>query len=190
MNHFLLMLRLATLNTKYLSELIFVIEFVLLGVLVIHQLVQYQSAYSATLGSNSSNIQPLKLSGPITSVQFSKDGNAQSIVSGRWRMEVDFDKTGLIPEAKRFNTTLVVASIDGSDTQRYELSNIKQDQASYDNKTNTLLIKGKLTLSSKSPMDNIGVLLKLINKKILTISLDPSQVRDELGDTPIYGVER
>jgi len=105
-------------------------------------------------------------------------------------MEVDFDKTGLIPEAKRFNTTLVVASIDGSDTQRYELSNIKQDQASYDNKTNTLLIKGKLTLSSKSPMDNIGVLLKLINKKILTISLDPSQVRDELGDTPIYGVER
>jgi len=184
------MLKLTTLNPNYVNELIIIIGFLVLSVVVIHHLVQPESVFSATLGSNTSNIQPLKLSGPITSVQFSNDGNAQSIVSGRWRMEVDFDKTGLIPEAKKFNTTLVVASIDGSDTQRYELSNIKQDQASYDNKTNTLLIKGKLTFSSKTPLDNVGVLLKLINKKIISISLDPAQVRDELGDTPIYGVER
>jgi hypothetical protein len=84
----------------------------------------------------------------------------------------------------------VVIPIDGSDTQRYELSNFKQDWQSYDNKTNTSTIKGKLTMTSKTPLENIAVVLKLINKNILTISLDPSKTRDQLGESPIYGIER
>jgi hypothetical protein len=70
------------------------------------------------------------------------------------------------------------------------LSDFKQDSISYDNKINASTIKGKLTMTSKSLMDNIGVDLKLINKNILTITLDPSRTRDQLGETPIYGLER
>jgi hypothetical protein len=44
--------------------------------------------------------------------------------------------------------------------------------------------------SDDQPIENIGVMLKLINKNILTITLDPAKTRDQLGDTPIYGIER
>jgi hypothetical protein len=131
------------------------------------------------------------LSGPINSIQYSTDGNPSWIVSGRWRIEVNFDKAGIVPMAiKGLNATLVVIPIDGSDTQRYGLSDFKQDSQSYDNKTNTSTIKGKLTMTSKTPLENIAVVLKLINKNILTITLDPSKTRDQLGETPIYGIER
>lgn len=183
-------MRPAILNNQNLSELLIVIEFFSLSVLFIQLSVQYQPANS-TVGSNSTNIQNLRLSGPVISVQYSDDGTPLWIVSGRWRMQLDVDKVSSVPETiKAFNSTLVVASIDGSNTERYQLSDIKQEQVSYDNKTNTLLIKGKLTMSAKTPIDDVGFELKLINKKILSLSLDPTQVRDKLGDTPVYGIER
>jgi hypothetical protein len=167
-----------------------VIEFVFLAVLFIQLCTQYQIANSAA-GPNSTNVQNLRLSGPISSVQYSDEGSPLWLVSGRWRMQVDADKLSAIPQTVRvFNSTLVMTAIDGSNTERYQLSNIKQEQASYDNKTNTLLVKGKISLASKTPIDNIGVELKLINKKILSLSIDPTQVRDNLGVTPIYGIER
>jgi hypothetical protein len=84
-----------------------------------------------------------------------------------------------------------VVPADGSNTQKYELSDFKQDLISYDNKTKTSSIKGKLTMKSEAQqIENIGVVLKLINKNIFTITLDPTKTRDQLGETPIYGIER
>ena len=107
-------------------------------------------------------------------------------------MDADFDNTGVIPmTVKNFNVTLVGTSADGSNTQRYQLSDFKQDSISYDNKTKTSSIKGKLTMiSDDQSIKDIEVLLKLINKNILTITLDSSKTREQLGETPIYGIER
>jgi hypothetical protein len=144
-------------------------------------------AYSA-----SNNTQPLRLNGPVNSLQYSSDGNVLWIVSGRWRMDAAFDNTGIIPmTVKNFNVSLVVVPADGSNTQKYQLSDFKQDLISYDNKTKTSSIKGKLTMTSEAqPIKDIAVLLKLINKNILTITLDSSKTRELLGETPIYGIER
>jgi len=186
MNYLVLMMR-DILNTKNLNPLIIILECALISIVIGQQFITAQFAYSA-----SNSTQPLRLNGPVNSLQFSSDGNALWIVSGRWRMEADFDKTGIVPMAlKTFNVTLVVIPTDGSKTQRYELSDFKQDTISYDNKTKTSSIKGKLTMISKAqPIENIGVDLKLINKNILTITLDPTKTRDQLGETPIYGIER
>jgi len=44
--------------------------------------------------------------------------------------------------------------------------------------------------SKTQTLEDVGVVLKLINKNILTITLDPSKTRDWFGETPIYGIER
>lgn len=39
-------------------------------------------------------------------------------------------------------------------------------------------------------VDGISTSLKLIERNIIVISLDPSKTKNYIGDTPIYGVER
>jgi hypothetical protein len=174
------------LNANSSNLLILTLQCALLSIVVGQQFITTPFAYSA-----SNSTQSLRLSGPINSLQFSSDGDVLWIVSGRWRMNINFDNAGIVPTAiKDLNATLIVVSADGSETERYQLSDFKQDLISYDNKTNTSTIKGKLMMTSKAPVENIGVVLKLINKNILTITLDASKTRELLGETPIYGIER
>lgn len=166
---------------------IIILQCALLSIIIGQQVIVSPFAYST-----SNSTQPLRLNGPINSIQFSSDGDALWIVSGRWRMEGNFDNAGIAPMViKGLNVSLVVVPADGSITQRYQLSDFKQDSISYDNNTITSSTKGKLTMTSKDQrVENIEVELKLINKNILTITLDPAKTRDQLGETPIYGIER
>jgi len=167
---------------------IIILECALLTTIMSQQFITNPSAYSAA----SNNTQSLRLNGPINSLQYSSDGNVLWIVSGRWRMDAAFDNASIIPmTVKNFNVTLVLVTADGSNTQRYQLSDFKQDLVSYDNKTKTSSIKGKLTMTTDDQsIKDIEALLKLINKNILTITLDSSKTRELLGETPIYGIER
>ena len=71
------------------------------------------------------------------------------------------------------------------------LSDLKQNRFSYNNETNTLILNGsiKLALEGKS-IDNLETSLKIINNRILIISLDTAKAKSYLGETPIYGVKR
>jgi len=155
-------------------------------VVLSQHLITTQSAYSSA-----NSTQTLRLSGPINSLQFSDDADSLLIVSGRWRMNVNFDNTGINPvEIKSFNATLVVVLEDGSKTERYQLTDFKQDSIANDNKTKISTINGTLTMTGEgNPVEDIEVVLKLINKNIITINLDPSKTKEQLGETPIYGVE-
>ena len=167
---------------------IIILECALLTTIMSQQFITNPSAYSAA----SNNTQSLRLNGPINSLQYSSDGNVLWIVSGRWRMDAAFDNASITPmTVKNFNVSLVVVPPDGSNNERYQLSDFKQDSISYDNKTKTSSIKGKLTMNTDDQsIKDIGALLKLINKNILTITLDSSKTRKQLGETPIYGIER
>jgi hypothetical protein len=149
-------------------------------------------AYSVTNSTVETLTPQVRQSGPIVSLQFSSDGSPLWIVSGRWRIDVNYDTTGVIPlSIRNLNVSLVIVSIDGSTTHRYKLSDLKQNSLSYDNVTNTSNLNGtlKLALEGKS-IDNVDTSLKFINRKILIISLDTSKTKSYLGETPIYGVER
>jgi hypothetical protein len=149
-------------------------------------------AYSVTNSTVETVTPQVRESGPIVSLQFSSDGSPLWIVSGRWRIDVNYDTTGVIPlSIRNLNVSLVIVSIDGSTTHRYKLSELKQKSLSYDNVTNTSNLNGtlKLALEGKS-IDNVDTSLKFINRKILIISLDTSKTKSYLGETPIYGVER
>jgi hypothetical protein len=149
-------------------------------------------AYSVTNSTVETVTPQVRESGPIVSLQFSSDGSPLWIVSGRWRIDVNYNTTGVIPlSIRNLNVSLVIVSIDGSTTHRYKLSDLKQNSLSYDNVTNTSNLNGtlKLALEGKS-IDNVDTSFKFINRKILIISLDSSKTKSYLGETPIYGVER
>jgi|SRR5688572_14730383 len=174
------------LESKSFIILIIIFQSALLGIVVYQQFIIDHFAYSST-----NSTQPIRLTGPINSLQFSSDGNVSWIVSGRWRMDANFDNAGIVPVTVRgFNATLVAVSADGSKPERFYLSDFKQDSISYDNQTKTSTINGKLTMDFKAPVENMGAVLKLINKNILAISLDQSKIKEQFGETPIYGIER
>ncbi len=175
------------LKTINSNLLVFIFPFALLGILTGQEFITIPFAHST-----SNLAQPLKLDGPVSSLQFSSDGSVLWIVSGRWRMDLIFDNIGVVPtQIKNFSTTLAVVPTSGFVIEWYKLSDFKEDLISYDNKTKTLSVKGKLTITSKGQdLSNIAVDLKLINKNILVITLDPARTRDQLGETPIYGIER
>jgi hypothetical protein len=149
-------------------------------------------AYSTTRSPVETVTPQSRQSGPILSLQFSSDAGPLWIVSGRWKVDVNYDSTGVIPlSVRNLNASLVLVSIDGSSTHRYKLSDLKQDSLSYDNVTNTSSLNGtlKLTLEGKS-IENLDTSIKIINRRILIISLDTSKTKSYLGETPIYGVKR
>jgi hypothetical protein len=154
---------------------------------------QFFTEYAYSVTNSVETVTPqVRQSGPIVSLQFSSDGSPLWIVSGRWKIDVNYDPTGVIPlSIRNLNVSLVIVSIDGSTTHRYKLLELKQNSLSYDNVTNTSNLNGtlKLALEGKS-IDNVDTSLKFINRKILVISLDTSKTKSYLGETQIYGVER
>ena len=123
---------------------------VLLGFVSNQQLFTTQYVYAVVSSTELNTVKPSRLSGPVTSLQFSTDGNTSWIVSGRWRMDVYFDNAEIVPlSIKNFNMTLVMVSADGTTTQRYKLSELEQNTISYDNKTSASTIGGTLTVNAE-----------------------------------------
>jgi hypothetical protein len=64
-----------------------------------------------------------RLNGRIISLQFSDNGSASWIVSGKWRVDINYDINGVIPKSiMNLNVSLIMISHDGLVTKRYELS--------------------------------------------------------------------
>ena len=181
-------------DIKYSSSLHLILYGVFtFSILLVFAQDQFFTEYAYSLTNSVETVTPqVRQSGPIVSLQFSSDGSPLWIVSGRWKIDVNYDRTGVIPlSIRNLNVSLVIVSTDGSTTHRYKLLELKQNSLSYDNVTNTSNLNGtlKLALEGKS-IDNVDASLKFINRKILIISLDTSKTKSYLGETPIYGVER
>jgi hypothetical protein len=77
-----------------------------------------------------------KLHGLIISLQFSDNGTALWIVSGRWRVDINYDINGVVPQSiKNLNVSISMISADGLVTKKYPLSDFKESTASYDKQT-------------------------------------------------------
>lgn len=133
-----------------------------------------------------------KLHGLIISLQFFDNGTASWIVSGRWRVDINYDINGVVPQSiKNLNVSLGMISADGLVTKKYALSDFKESTASYDKQTHMATINGTLRiLMGGQAIDNVRTTLKFFERNIITIRLDPSKTNNDFGNTPIYGVKR
>src|SRR6476661_2541671 len=117
-----------------------------------------------------------RLNGRIISLQFFDNGSASWIVSGKWRVDINYDINGVIPKSiLHLNVSLIMISHDGLVTKRYALSDFKVGNITYDKQTHLCTVNGTLKMSTGSrPVDIMVGTLKLFERKIITISLDPS----------------
>ena len=73
----------------------------------------------------------------------------------------------------------------------YELSDFKVGNISYDKQTHMCTVNGTLKMCTGSQsVDNVSGSIKLFERSIIIISLDPSKTKNYFGDTPIYGIDR
>ena len=145
---------------------------------------------SQKASSTQSDDQSTRVNGQIISLQFSSDGSATWVVSGRWRLDIDYDMNGIIPEyLKNFNVSLTMISADGLITDRYELSNFTTNKISYDKQKHISSFEGNLNMvTPDKKIIAINGSFTLFERKIIIITLDPSQSASYFGTTPIYGV--
>ncbi len=120
-----------------------------------------------------------RLNGRIISLQFSDNGNASWIVSGKWRVDINYDINGVTPKSiMNLNVSLIMISNDGLVTKRYELSDFKVGNISYDKQTHLCTVNGTLKMSTGSQsVDIMTGSLRLFGRKIITISLNPSKTK-------------
>jgi hypothetical protein len=132
-----------------------------------------------------------RVNGRIISLQFSTDGSATWLVSGRWRLDIDYDINGVIPESlKNFNVSLTMISVDGLITDRYVLSNFTTNKISYDKEKHISSFEGNLDIvTPDKKIIPINGSFTLFEREIIIITLDPSQTASYFGTTPIYGVD-
>ena len=131
-----------------------------------------------------------RVNGRIVSLQFADDGSASWLVSGRWRLDIDYDINGIIPESlKNFNVSLTTISADGLDTKRYVLSDFNTTKISYDNQSHISTFNGTLAMVTPDKKQHIvNSSFTLFEREVITITLDPSITRTYFGVTPIYGI--
>ena len=115
----------------------------------------------------------IRLHGPIISLQFSDNGSASWIVSGRWRVDINYDINGVVPRSiKNLNVSLSMISTDGLIIKRYALSDFKVANTSYDKQPHMATVNGTLRILMGSPsIDNVKTSLKFFERNIITIKL-------------------
>lgn len=180
------------LESRPISRLVYfgiISLFIFLVILSSQKLPTFYELYATPIDSD---MRPTRLSGPIVSLQFSSEGDPTWIVSGRWRVDVNYGATGTLPlNISNVNVSLVMVSTDGEITQRFKLSELKPSALSYDKATDTFTQNGTLKLTRGSqPISDVGANLKLINRQVFVISLDPAKTKDYFGGSSIYGLER
>lgn len=112
------------------------------------------------------------------------------MVSGRWRVDIDYDINGIMPESlKNFTVSLTTISADGLDTKRYVISDFNTTKISYDNQSHISTFNAKLAMVTPVKKQHIvNSSFTLFERELIIITLDPSITRTYFGVTPIYGI--
>lgn len=127
-----------------------------------------------------------KAFGTIASIQNDDKGQPTWIASGTWKlwMRPPQSNTTTAPDAK-FIARFGMVKLDGTAMHMHAMSDFVLAKVSSSGNTTTLT--GNVTMTMKdAPQKNIPVTIKIMNDKVISITLDPA-VNAHLGNTPLYG---
>jgi hypothetical protein len=131
-----------------------------------------------------------KLSGVIASLQNNDAGAPQWITAGHWQLESDRPLFGndTEPQVSNFSAVIYMTSItNGSNMHQHEISDFMQTSVLHSGE-NVTTINGTMTISmSDGPHQNTSGYMRLQNNMI-SIWVDPTELDEHFGPTPIYGL--
>jgi hypothetical protein len=130
------------------------------------------------------------IKGNIVSLQNDESIKVPWILSGDWKLKMTKssseggNQTRLA--AASFNSSFNMVKVDGTASHKHKISDFKLTDVYMNNKTTTL--NGTTTFTTEDgPNSNIPISIKIIDKSVISIWLDPIKVNRHFGSTPIYG---
>jgi hypothetical protein len=124
-------------------------------------------------------------SGTISSVQAGANNTAW-VVSGTWKMVIPRASVNASSPDVSFRASFVMVMTDGTSKHKHTISNFQLLNSTSDSTSMTL--RGTATISLKDgPMEDVPVTIKIMNRNVIQIIIDPAVV-NHFGMTPIYGV--
>ena len=115
-----------------------------------------------------------------------ENGEPLWIISGTWRTNLS-NQTQSGDNSTVFNANFEMIKTDGTSKHTHTLTNfVLADTASQNNVT---IHNGTATISMpKGPISDIPISIKVVNKNLGIIYIDPNKVDNHFGTKPIYGI--
>ena len=179
---------------------------ILLGIALLGVLLVVNSTFNHKYDNSRPMVQEISGQVPI-SVSDLKDlkGNLislhgnESIVpewmaSGRWKIaESPSNSTNTTTANIEFNASITMTSIDGTKTHRHKLTEFKLSDIMLQNRSAT--INGTISFSSSGPnigiaeknIEQVPIIIKIMNLRTISITLDNQMIKEHFGNSPIYG---
>lgn len=142
---------------------------------------------------NVTDIEDLK--GNIISLHKNDTANPAWIVSGKWSLAYipgnDTNVNATMQNAK-FNASLVMSSVDGTDSHRHRISGFKLTNLTFLQANVIIDFTFNMTTTGDkdvldNDIDNIPARIQIPNLKTIIIEIDNKMAKEHFGDTPIYG---
>ena len=135
------------------------------------------------------------LKGNIISLHKNDTANPAWIVSGKWNLVYipgnNTDVNATMQNVK-FNASLVMSSVDGTDSHRHRISGFKLTNLTFLH--SNVIIDGTFNMTTTgdkdvldNDIDNIPARIQIPNLKTIKIEIENKIVKEHFGDTPIYG---
>jgi hypothetical protein len=127
--------------------------------------------------------------GPILGVQDDKQDNTTWLLFGTWKSNLNNQNNSQTNNSSSvFNAAIEMIKPDGTMKHTHEITNFVLSNSSNTN-SNTTVYNGTSTISLKEGMVNqVPTSIKVMNKGVLTIWLNPESVKGHFGDDEIYGI--
>jgi hypothetical protein len=162
------------------------------GVITAYSQTAVQNSTSLSSSAMAANNSAIKLRGGIGSLQDDQKNNTQWIVQGHWEMSVTKPLQYIANgnnTAKTFNASFTMISLNGSLKDKEQISDFKQTNSSIKSDSSQINLNGTATIISKKlgRFEQVPVSLKIIRNNAFSVWIDPRNVNNYFGKTPIYG---
>ena len=133
--------------------------------------------------------------GTISSIQNDENGDPAWVLSGHWKGNLMSNNQTLVEGrgnesfgAGSFNTQFEMVRLNGSAGHTHTITNFVGSNYSQINNS-TVMFNGTTTASMREgPVTDIPSSITITGDKVISIWLDPSEINNHYGNTPIYGL--
>ena len=116
-----------------------------------------------------------------------ENGEPLWIISGTWRTNLSSNQTQPGDNSTVLNANLEMIKPDGTAKHTHTLTNFVLTDIA--NQNNVTVFNGTGTISMPdTSFTNVPISIKVMNKNLATIYIDPTKVDNHFGTKPIYGL--
>lgn len=133
--------------------------------------------------------------GTISSIQNDENGDPAWVLSGHWKGNLMSNNQTLVEGrgnesfgGRSFNTQFEMVRLNGNTGHTHTITNFVGSNYSQINNS-TVMFNGTTTASMREgPVTDIPSSITITGDKVISIWLDPSEINNHYGNTPIYGL--